>query len=173
VRSESTECYAISLVVRIRTPPSPHPQTSVFPPPLVQGEGYTVHTHLRDGGGVPVLTRGQTLWYYRYICTLCPYGYHLLNMFNEIKLKGLQSRDIDPLKSIRAIRMQTGRGGWSSSWTDTRTWQASSTAARTHRWRKLYVQFVLERFIPTKLVFQVDAAIMMLHFTWLLYRPPL
>ncbi len=26
----------------------------------------------RVDGGVPVRTRGQTLWYSRYICTLCP-----------------------------------------------------------------------------------------------------
>ncbi len=44
-------------------PQPPHPQASL-PPPLVAhslaGEG--------TGGGVPIPTRGQTLWYSRNIC---------------------------------------------------------------------------------------------------------
>ncbi len=43
----------------------PHPQVSVFPP-LVPGG----HTRLRErgkvGGGVPIPTMGQTLWYSRW-----------------------------------------------------------------------------------------------------------
>ncbi len=61
-------------VVRIETPPPPHPQPSVFSPPLVQG-GYTVPSLREKGWGVPIPKRGQTLWYsmylLRYICTLC------------------------------------------------------------------------------------------------------
>jgi hypothetical protein len=61
-------------VVRIETPPPPHPQPSVFSPPLVQG-GYTVPSLRARGWGVPIPKRGQTLWYsrylLRYICTLC------------------------------------------------------------------------------------------------------
>ncbi len=44
----------------------------VCPPlPLVGGGGS------REGvGGVPIRTRGQTLWYSRYICTLCHNRWH-------------------------------------------------------------------------------------------------
>ncbi len=53
-------------------PPAPsHPQTSVFPPRLVQGEGGGVkHSLSGDGVGGPNSDEG-TLWYSRYICTLC------------------------------------------------------------------------------------------------------
>ncbi len=47
--------------------PNWDPQTCV---PPGSGGG---HTRLRERGwGVPIRTRGQTLWYSRYICTLCP-----------------------------------------------------------------------------------------------------
>ncbi len=63
-----------SPVVRIETPPPPHPQVSVFSSPLVQGGG--IHTNCgRGGGGGPNSEDGTTLWS-RYlpihICTLCP-----------------------------------------------------------------------------------------------------
>jgi hypothetical protein len=41
------ECLAFSPIVGIRTPPPPHPQARVFPPPLVQGG-----THSLGGEGV-------------------------------------------------------------------------------------------------------------------------
>jgi hypothetical protein len=47
----------------------PHPQASVPPPPLWFVGGYTLACG-RGGGGVPIPTSGQTLWYSRYICTL-------------------------------------------------------------------------------------------------------
>ncbi len=50
----------------------PHPLTRrrVCPPLWTGGGG--VHTHAcgRGSGGVPIPTRGPTLWYSRYICTL-------------------------------------------------------------------------------------------------------
>ncbi len=58
---------------RPKTPPPPHPQASVFSPPLVQGG---IYTHCgRGGGGVSIPTRGQTLWYSRYLplYALCVY----------------------------------------------------------------------------------------------------
>ncbi len=59
-------------VVRIGTPPPPLPQplTSVFPPPPLVPRGGTHSLGERGWGGVPIRTRGQTLWYSRYICTL-------------------------------------------------------------------------------------------------------
>ncbi len=55
---------------RIGTPPPPHQQASVPPPPLMIQRG--VHTRSRErGGAVRIPTRGQTMWYSRYICTLC------------------------------------------------------------------------------------------------------
>ncbi len=51
VVTEKTECYAFSPVVGMRTPPPPHPQVSC-PPPVWRG-----------GGGVPIPTRGHSLWY--------------------------------------------------------------------------------------------------------------
>jgi hypothetical protein len=54
---------------RIGTPPPPHPQSSVPPPLWFRG---WVHTRLRDRGwGVPIPTRGQTLWYTLGIHVLC------------------------------------------------------------------------------------------------------
>ncbi len=50
-------------------PPSPYPQASVPPPLFGSNEG----THSLTGecvGGVPIRTRGKTLWYSRYICTV-------------------------------------------------------------------------------------------------------
>jgi hypothetical protein len=59
-----------SPVVGIGTPPTPHPQASV-PPPLF-GSGGGAHSLAREGGGrVPIPTRGHTLCYSLYICTLC------------------------------------------------------------------------------------------------------
>jgi hypothetical protein len=46
-----------------RDPPPPHPQTSVHAPPKVPGGGtYSLLPRGRGGGGVPIRTRGQTLW---------------------------------------------------------------------------------------------------------------
>jgi hypothetical protein len=46
-------------------PPPPHPEASVSPLRFRGG-----HTRLRESGwGVPIRTRGQTLWYSRYVCT--------------------------------------------------------------------------------------------------------
>jgi hypothetical protein len=56
-------------------PPPPHPQASVSPPPFGSGgggwggAGDTLPCR-RRGGGVPIRTRGQILWYSMYICTL-------------------------------------------------------------------------------------------------------
>ncbi len=51
----------------------PHPQENVPIPSLVPGGGGG-QTRLRERGwGVPIRTRGQTLWYSRYIC---PLGYN-------------------------------------------------------------------------------------------------
>jgi hypothetical protein len=50
-------------------PPLPHPQASV-PPPFGSGGRDTLACG-RGGGGLPIRTRGQTLWYFRYLCTLC------------------------------------------------------------------------------------------------------
>jgi hypothetical protein len=71
--TEWTECLAFSLVVRIWIPPPPYPQASVSPPPHICFRGIT-HSLAGEGVGVgdPIPTRGQTLWFSRYICTLCP-----------------------------------------------------------------------------------------------------
>jgi hypothetical protein len=37
----------------------------------------------RGGGAVPISTRGQTLWYSRYICTLCFEGFIYINTLVE------------------------------------------------------------------------------------------
>jgi hypothetical protein len=50
-------------------PPLPHPQASV-PPPLWFRRRDTLACG-RGGGGLPIRTRGQILWYFRYLCTLC------------------------------------------------------------------------------------------------------
>ncbi len=58
-------------VVWFGTIPHPHTRSRVCPPFGSEGR-YTVHTRLRERGrGVPIRTWGQTLWYSRYICTLC------------------------------------------------------------------------------------------------------
>jgi hypothetical protein len=41
------------------------------PPPTVSGGGRDTLACGRGGGGVPIRTRGQTLWCSRNICTLC------------------------------------------------------------------------------------------------------
>jgi hypothetical protein len=52
---------SFSPVVGIGTPPTPHPQASVPPPPF-GSEG--AHSLAREGGGrVLIPTRGHTLWY--------------------------------------------------------------------------------------------------------------
>jgi hypothetical protein len=55
----------ISPVVLIGTPPPPHPQASVSPPSFGSGGGG--YTLAAGEGGVPIPTRGQTLWYSRYL----------------------------------------------------------------------------------------------------------
>jgi hypothetical protein len=53
-------------------PLTPSPTGECHIPLLVPGWGYT----LPCGGvevGIPIRTRGQTLWYSRYICNLCYY----------------------------------------------------------------------------------------------------
>ncbi len=55
-----------------RDTPLSHPLTRrrVCPPPLWFTGGK--HSLAVEGGrGVPIRTRGQILWYFRYICTLC------------------------------------------------------------------------------------------------------
>ncbi len=54
-----------SMVVRIGTPPPPHPQASLFPFLCFRGEGDTLAGG-ESGWGVLILTRGQTLWYSTY-----------------------------------------------------------------------------------------------------------
>jgi hypothetical protein len=46
-------------------------------PPVLPGEGHTRLWEREWGGrGVSIRTRGQTLWYSRYICTLCYIVFH-------------------------------------------------------------------------------------------------
>jgi hypothetical protein len=52
--------------------PQPLTPFECVPPPLWLQGG---HTRLRERGGVPIRTRGQTLWYSRYIFILCLYPY--------------------------------------------------------------------------------------------------
>ncbi len=59
---------SFSPVIGIGTPPTPHPQASV-PPPLCSGGRSTLDGE-RGGGGVPIPTRGHTLRYSLYKCTL-------------------------------------------------------------------------------------------------------
>jgi hypothetical protein len=55
----TTECQSFSPVVRIGSPPPPHPQASVAPPPLWfrSGGGHT-GTHSLGGEGEPLRTQG-------------------------------------------------------------------------------------------------------------------
>jgi hypothetical protein len=57
--TELTECQAFSPVVRIE---SPHPLTLCF---RGGGGGGNTLAFRRGGVGVPIQTRGQTLWYSR------------------------------------------------------------------------------------------------------------
>ncbi len=71
--TEQTECYALSPVVGIGTPHSlTRRRACPTPPPPLVGGGWGRYTLAcgRGGGAVPILTRGQTLWYSWYICTL-------------------------------------------------------------------------------------------------------
>ncbi len=66
--------------------PTHSPAASLFPPPLVGGGG---DTRLRKRGWVvPILTRGQTMWYSRYICTLWERTFtdRMLKMWNPERL---------------------------------------------------------------------------------------
>jgi hypothetical protein len=57
--------------VRIGTLPPPHPQASAcVSSPFGSGKGTQPHTRLRERWGVPIRTRGQTLWLIRYICSI-------------------------------------------------------------------------------------------------------
>ncbi len=61
---EESSTHTVYRVLRIAW--DPLNRRRVYPPPLVGGGGG--HTHLRERGrGVPIRTRGQTLWYSRYI----------------------------------------------------------------------------------------------------------
>jgi hypothetical protein len=71
-------------VVGIGTPPTPHPQASA-PSPLRFG-GMGTLAGERGGGRVPIPTRGQTLWYSVYICTLCLFS-SLINFFEKVTNK--------------------------------------------------------------------------------------
>ncbi len=51
------------------TPPPPHTQASLYLRPHPLGSG--AHQVAKEGVGAPIWTTGQTLWYFRYICTLC------------------------------------------------------------------------------------------------------
>jgi hypothetical protein len=55
---------------KLGLPPPPYPQASVFPPPLVGGGGGVQTRWGRWVGGILIPTRGQMLWYSRYICAL-------------------------------------------------------------------------------------------------------
>jgi hypothetical protein len=60
---------SFSPVVGIGTSPTPRPQATMPPPPLVPGGG--AHSLAREGGGrVPIPTRGHRLWYSVNISTL-------------------------------------------------------------------------------------------------------
>jgi hypothetical protein len=50
-------------------PPPPSPAGECVPP-FGSGGGGGAHSLAGEGGGVPIRTRGQTLWYSRYTCTL-------------------------------------------------------------------------------------------------------
>ncbi len=52
-----------------RDPPTPSLQASVSTPPLVPGGGEHTRWEKR-GRGVPIQTRGQTLWYYYVLCAI-------------------------------------------------------------------------------------------------------
>ncbi len=54
-----------------RDSPTPSPAGECVPPPLVRGGGGFTLACGRGGWCVPIPTRGQTLWYSSYICTLC------------------------------------------------------------------------------------------------------
>jgi hypothetical protein len=67
--TEQTECLTFAPFVVIGTPPPRHPQASVSSPPWVLGGGGGLQCTL-PGGESQFWTRGQTLWYSRYKCTL-------------------------------------------------------------------------------------------------------
>jgi hypothetical protein len=54
------------------------------PPPRFQGEG--THAWGRGGGGVPISTRGHTLWCSRYIYVLADRKYHVCNDYSIRRL---------------------------------------------------------------------------------------
>jgi hypothetical protein len=55
------------------SPPTPLPAGEFFPPPLVPGGGTQLACG-REGGGVPIRTRVQTLWYFSFY-VLCGFGH--------------------------------------------------------------------------------------------------
>ena len=59
---------SFSPVVGIRTPPTPRPQASVAPSFGSGGRGTLAGE--KGGERVPIPTRGHTLWYSFYVCTL-------------------------------------------------------------------------------------------------------
>ncbi len=89
-------------VVGIGTPPPPHPQASEFPSPLVQrGGGYTLARGTRG-------MRGQTLLYFRHICTvLCDEQY--LFCGHGVGVNGVNNaRTMDPNKLLNIQEINFG-----------------------------------------------------------------
>jgi hypothetical protein len=70
-----TPCHRVGRVLRfspvvgIWTPPPPRQQASVPAPLWFWGRG--TFAGERGGGRAPIPTRGHTLWYFIFICTLC------------------------------------------------------------------------------------------------------
>jgi hypothetical protein len=84
--SEYRECQAFFPVVRIGSP-LPHPQGNVAPPPPFGSKGRdTLACGIGGGGGGPILTNGQTLWYSGTLCILKSlYGKGLCSLATAIQ----------------------------------------------------------------------------------------
>jgi hypothetical protein len=74
---QSTKLSLQSSELGLHPPLPPPTRRPVCTPPPPFGSGRRAHSLAGEGmGAVPILTRGQTLWYFRYICTLCLQYFH-------------------------------------------------------------------------------------------------
>ncbi len=73
-------------------PNTPSPEGDCVPPPGTKGGGGGIQLLAGNWVGGSIRTRGQTLWYSRYICTFCP---EVSDVITLLKLYNLQINQQD------------------------------------------------------------------------------